>query len=152
MKDTNEIRKIDAAKHFRIPEENEAASAFWEGIIEARTFVAKEGQAIPYRLFVPEDYSPLKKYPFQLHLHGGGLRGSDNLMQLKGDHKQTQMLLAYQKKEPFVFVIPQCPTDVFWGYSMTYDTNLGEYMLSVRENNESPRNPCSYGAGQFFDR
>ena len=37
-----------------------------------------------YRLFVPSDYDPAKKYPIVLWLHGAAGRGSDNFSQLSG--------------------------------------------------------------------
>ena len=58
-----------------------------------------------YVVFVPHDYSPRKKYPVILFLHGAGERGTDGL-------KQTQVGLGPMvKKEeqtfPFIVVFPQ---------------------------------------------
>ncbi|MGC1129776.1 MAG: alpha/beta hydrolase-fold protein [Candidatus Acidiferrales bacterium] len=40
------------------------------------------GETMQYRLFVPPDYDPAKKYPIVLWLHDAGGRGSDNLAQI----------------------------------------------------------------------
>tara|TARA_R110002111_G_scaffold256979_3_gene324776 strand:+ start:132689 stop:135280 length:2592 start_codon:yes stop_codon:yes gene_type:complete len=58
-----------------------------------------------YVVFVPKNYSPEKKYPVMLFLHGAGERGNDGL-------KQTQVGLGpivKQEEEtfPFVVVFPQ---------------------------------------------
>jgi predicted peptidase len=52
----------------------------------ASVFLAKihqnsRGETMPYRLFVPGDYSQQKKYPLVVWLHGGAGRGNDNLKQ-----------------------------------------------------------------------
>lgn len=58
-----------------------------------------------YVVFVPQSYSPEKKYPVILFLHGAGERGNDGL-------KQTQVGLGPIVKQqaedfPFVVVFPQ---------------------------------------------
>ncbi|QDT25449.1 Alpha/beta hydrolase family protein [Gimesia panareensis] len=58
-----------------------------------------------YVVFVPHDYSPAKKYPVILFLHGAGERGNDGL-------KQTQvglgpMIKQQEKTFPFIVVFPQ---------------------------------------------
>lgn len=43
----------------------------------------KNGNSLPYCLYVPKDYSPKKKYPVILFLHGAGELGNDNTSQLR---------------------------------------------------------------------
>ena len=54
-----------------------------EKVLLARTFKTSD-RPMPYRLYVPENYSSSKKYPLVLYLHGGGGRGDDNLRQIEG--------------------------------------------------------------------
>ena len=59
-----------------------------------------------YVLFLPADYTPEKKWPLILFLHGAGERGTDGM-------KQTKIGLgtyvkAREKTFPFIVVFPQC--------------------------------------------
>ena len=76
---------------------------------EARTFTGSEGDTIPYRLFVPEDYDPKKKYPVFLFHHGGGGTGNDNRQNLEGALVKEWILPEAQAKNPCLIVVPQIP-------------------------------------------
>lgn len=45
----------------------------------ADKFLSFTYETMPYRLYVPENYDPVKSYPLVLFLHGGGERGTDNV-------------------------------------------------------------------------
>jgi predicted esterase len=82
-------------------------------------FVARSltynGTTLPYRLFVPESYTPSKRYPVVLALHGSGERGSDNLVQISGWRLATSWADPInQVKYPCFVVAPQCPDGKSW--------------------------------------
>src|SRR5215468_12657716 len=55
-----------------------------EKVLVAKVFKNERGESLLYRLFIPQNYDPKKKYPLVLYLHGGGGRGQDNLKQIDG--------------------------------------------------------------------
>ena len=67
---------------------------------------------LPYRIYVPEDYAPEKKYPLILYLHPSGSYGDDNIRQLSGD--MANMIGPVQEIEPVFVVAPQCPKGNKW--------------------------------------
>ena len=69
---------------------------------------------LPYRLFIPTNYSSATKYPLVLYLHGSGQRGSDNLSQLAGDPALVFASATSQVAHPSFMVAPQCPLDGVW--------------------------------------
>ena len=50
--------------------------------LQARTFTTAPPGAMPYRLFIPTNYSAAERYPLVMFLHGHGAEGNDNLQQL----------------------------------------------------------------------
>jgi len=73
----------------------------------------RNGQTLMYRILYPENYSPQKKYPVLLFMHGSGERGSDNELQLKNGGS----LFANdstRKTFPVIVIFPQCPSDSTW--------------------------------------
>ena len=65
------------------------------------------------RILSPVHFSPEKKYPLIVVLHGSGERGNDNEAQLKwgGD---LFLDSANREKFPAIVVFPQCPADSSW--------------------------------------
>lgn len=100
-------------------------SSYWE--IDVDTAMTKEvydkdGQTMPYRLYVPENYNAAKTYPVVVFLHGAGERGNDNEAQLING---IQVLFDTQKQFKNAIVIaPQCPADKRW---VETDWTLGNY-------------------------
>jgi len=73
----------------------------------------KDQDTLPYRLLLPENYDPNKKYPLIIFLHGSGERGNDNEKQL------THGAALFLKKEnrakfPAIVVFPQCSQQSSW--------------------------------------
>lgn len=69
--------------------------------------------SIQYRILLPKDYDPTKKYPLLLFLHGSGERGSDNEAQLV--HGAKLFLKPQNQRDfPAIVLFPQCPADASW--------------------------------------
>ncbi len=77
-------------------------------MLTPRRFCDNNGITIPYRLYLPKDYDPKKKYPLMMYLHGAGLKGDDNIHQLGYDRNFYKSFLDIQAKQEMIFVIPQC--------------------------------------------
>ena len=72
-----------------------------------------KGVTLPYRLFIPENYSPSQKYPLVLVLHGDGARDTNNTAQMDG----TATVWAEpvnQAEYPCFVVVPLCPVNEVW--------------------------------------
>ncbi len=106
-------------------------------LFEKRNFQAKDGGVLPYRILLPDNYDPAKKYPLVLFLHGAGERGDDNEKQLVHGVK-TFLKAAHREQFPCIVVAPQCPTDSYWAspkfertkYPIDFDFNY-EYDETV---------------------
>ena len=80
---------------------------------------------IPYRLFIPDNYDPNKKYPLVLFLHGAGERGIDNQSQITSSKGALLWASeANQKDHPCFIVAPQCPDGDQW---VNTSWGLGSY-------------------------
>lgn len=82
-------------------------------LFEQRTFTNESGETIPFRLLLPESYSPATNYPLVLFLHGAGERGDDNHQQLVNG---VRVFLdpAHRRNFPCIVAAPQCPTGSYW--------------------------------------
>lgn len=92
---------------------------------EAKIFAASNGLDLPYRIYVPADYSEEYAYPLVLVLHGAGERGTDNASQLSN----LVPNLFNKKDSPFyhsIVIFPQCPTDEQW---VNTPWSSGSYLL-----------------------
>lgn len=71
------------------------------------------GDTLLYRMLLPENFDPQKKYPVLFFLHGSGERGNDNEAQLF--HGSKLFLQPENRKNfPAIIIFPQCPKDDFW--------------------------------------
>ena len=87
--------------------------AYYAENTEECVYTNKSGQTMPYRLFVPKDYDPKKKYPLVFHLHGAGSRGNDNAKHLL-PWFAGWMDEGVQKEHPCFILMPQCPAGQQW--------------------------------------
>src|SRR6476646_5000558 len=80
----------------------------------ARRYTNSNG-VLPYRLFIPTNYTIGQRFPLVLFMNGAGESGSDNRYQLVG---QTGALVfaseTNQLKHPSFMVAPQCPSGSSW--------------------------------------
>jgi predicted peptidase len=77
---------------------------------------------LPYRLLLPKDYHPNKKYPLVLFLHGSGERGNDNEKQLVHGAKLF-LQDSVRENYPAIVVFPQCSEKSYWSnVNITYDS------------------------------
>ncbi len=92
----------------------------------------QEGESLPYRILLPENYDARKNYPLLLFLHGSGERGSDNELQLV--HGSTLFLESeFRKNNPAIIVFPQCAKDAYW--ATTNQTDTGFTYIKKPKNN-----------------
>ncbi len=79
---------------------------------QKKQFVQGSG-VLPYRLLLPKDFDPGKKYPLLLFLHGSGERGNDNEKQLT--HGASLFLNdTVRTNYPAIVVFPQCAEKSSW--------------------------------------
>jgi predicted peptidase len=81
------------------------------------TYADKQGNKMPYRLFVPVNYNASEKYPLIFWLHGANGRGSDNFKQISGGNANGTHVWttpANQAQLPAFVLAPQCQEDRFW--------------------------------------
>jgi|GEM_PF-2746290 len=80
-----------------------------------------QGTTLPYRLFIPDNYSAATKYPVMLALHGWGESGTDNDKQLT----KTRLAVSWsesasQSAHPCFVVVPQ--TNSGWDNNAVAET------------------------------
>ena len=103
-------------------------------VMTKETYVSSDGTTLPYRLYVPEDYSSEKEYSFLLFLHGAGNRGDDNEKQVVVNTGLINRIIDGEKVtyngeiidsgKEFIIVAPQCQRDYQWvdtSWSVTPD-------------------------------
>lgn len=88
----------------------------------------QNGDSLPYRLLLPENYDASKKYPLVFFMHGAGERGNDNEKQLI--HGAKLFLKEDTRKNyPAIVVFPQCPQNSFWSNISFRADSLGKRSL-----------------------
>lgn len=102
--------------------------------LEAKKFFdTQSGKTLPYRIFVPENYSSKNKYPVLLMLHGAGERGNNNSTQLANFKNAFQTAGDFLSQSIVIF--PQCPADGWWRieeYSESFENENGWLGAAMR--------------------
>jgi len=93
----------------------------------------KEGKTlVPYRVYVPFNYSPEKRYPIFVNLHGAGHRGVSNESQMR--FVMPLLKNAELGLDEMIMIFPQCPSDQKW---VDTDWSRGSYSVdNVPESDE----------------
>lgn len=81
-------------------------------------WMVQNGDTLPYRLLLPENYDAAKTYPLVLFLHGRGESGTDNERQL-ANGAQVFLRDSIRKKYPAIVVFPQCAPNSYWSNVVT---------------------------------
>ncbi|SDM56013.1 prolyl oligopeptidase family serine peptidase [Pedobacter antarcticus] len=80
---------------------------------------------LAYRILMPENFDPAKKYPVLFFLHGSGERGSDNSSQLT--HGGNLFLKSEVRKNfPAIIIFPQCAQSSYWSNVIIAPTGSNE--------------------------
>lgn len=101
-------------------------------LYEKKIFIIK-GDTMPYRLLLPENYDPGKKYPLLLFMHGSGEKGNNNTTQLV--HGGSMFIRdSIRQKYPAFVVIPQCAIKSNWVDDKRIKDSTGKYVLVMPPN------------------
>src|SRR5262249_37311778 len=65
-----------------------------------------------YEVFVPEGWTPQKKWPVILFLHGAGMRGS--YAAERSEPVIARLFLGYHKQTEAVILFPRVPEGEWW--------------------------------------
>jgi len=71
-----------------------------------------DGAARRYQVYVPRDYTPAKRWPVILFLHGGGETGTDGLLQTEGGLGSA--IRRHPERWPAIVVFPQLRPERRW--------------------------------------
>ena len=96
-------------------------------LYQKRESTSPAGQALPYRILLPENYDQTRTYPLIMLLHGSGERGSDNEKQLTHGAK---LFLTPENRQNFPCIVlrPQCPAEGYWS-SATVDRSTSPILF-----------------------
>lgn len=82
-------------------------------LFEAREYISEDGDVLPYRILLPDNFEEGKVYPLVLFLHGMGERGVDNEAQLTWG-VEAFAKEDFRKEHPAIVIAPQAPDDDYW--------------------------------------
>ena len=129
----SEYKKINYAQYIR----NKNGSIDRNGLLElfdAEEYTARDGTALPYRIYIPSNYDPKNQTtPLIVFLHGAGERGTDNQRQFKQFLPEafSQSMSPYAEA---IIIAPQCPSDQQWVDTPWADGNYS--VDQIAESNE----------------
>ena len=74
----------------------------------------KDGSALKYRYYLPENYDSSVSYPVVMFLHGETRKGNDNEKQLYNSQDLFDKVIEQESTNPCILVAPQCSADSNW--------------------------------------
>ena len=74
----------------------------------------KDGSALKYRYYLPENYDSSVSYPVVMFLHGETRKGNDNEQQLYNAQDLFDKVIEQESTNPCILVAPQCSADNSW--------------------------------------
>lgn len=96
-------------------------------VYKKQSFV-QNGDTLPYRILLPQNFDAGKKYPLIIFLHGAGERGNDNEKQLTHG---AALFMEKSKQHPAIVVFPQCPQTSYWSsVTFNYESGKREFLFS----------------------
>jgi predicted peptidase len=118
---------------------------------QARTHTSAQVTGMTYRLFVPPNYNPALKYPIVVALHGIGERGNNNVNQLTLEElAQPWVRDSVQAKHPHLIMVPQCPSNLFWWPSATWDGTRSNPNIAIVQILDSLKREFSLDTTRFY--
>ena len=116
---------------------------------QARSFASP--LTMVYRLYVPVGYTPTKKYPIVVALHGIGERGNNNVNQLTLEELvQPWVRDSVQAKFPHFVMVPQCPANLYWWPSNTWDGTRSTPNIGIVQILDSLKKEFSLDTTRFY--
>lgn len=105
-----------------------------------KQWLIQDGDTLPYRVLLPEQYDSSRAYPLVVFLHGRGESGLDNEKQLVHG---ARLFLAdsFRRQYPAIVVFPQCPPDNYWSnvQAVTQEHKNGKREFYFRKGGEPTR-------------
>ncbi|MGD0989138.1 MAG: alpha/beta hydrolase-fold protein [Candidatus Sulfotelmatobacter sp.] len=99
------------------------------GFIDRTTTI--QATQYKYQVFVPEDWTPHRKWPVILALHGSGERGSDGILQT--DVGIGVAIRTDRSEIEAIVVMPQCPKNLWWILPPMDDLAMAALAEATRE-------------------
>jgi predicted peptidase len=98
--------------------------------------VVVHGETFRYQVFIPSTWTPERRWPVILFLHGAGERGSDGLVQTEVGIASA--IRRFPERYQAVVVMPQCRKDAWWNQQDMQDLAIAALDRAVAEWNGDP--------------
>jgi predicted peptidase len=82
------------------------------------------GRSYRYQVYVPADYTPARKWPVIVYLHGNGGQGDDGVFPTAADLGNT--IRRYRSPFPAIVLFPQAPKQQYWEQLLMQELVMAE--------------------------